>query len=105
MDSYYIFNILVCFLLFPITLTADKTSGLPGLSRHILMNGDTVSPRSRPGKMADGIAVNPDVSLQSPFCGEHDIISAVILSVHQNSGVKLKPLFGVVSSACCVWVL
>lgn len=102
MDSYHIFNILVCSSLFPIMLMADKTNGLPGLSRQLLMNGDTVSPRSHPGEVAHGISVNHSVFLKS---SEHDIISTVILTVPQNTGVKLNHLFGAMSSVCCVWVL
>lgn len=78
---------------------ADKTNGFPGLSRHFLMNGDTVSPCSRPDEMADGTSANPSVSLRSPFGGELDIIRALISRVHQIAGVKSNPLFGVVSSA------
>lgn len=32
-----------------------RQASYPGLSRHLLMNGDTTSRRSHPGEMADGI--------------------------------------------------
>lgn len=53
--------------------------------------------------MSDGISANRSVSLEFPFCGEHDLISAVILRAHQNAGVKLNLLFAAVSSASDVF--
>lgn len=49
----------------PIALMSDKTNDLPGLSRHLLMNGDTVSARSCPARFDKCLFVRKNSGMKS----------------------------------------